>query len=100
MDWNRLSDFRVERLVSPALFGLFAGSFVLFLVAMVVLLPVTLFATPELIVGQCGPVEALKRSWELGNGQRLRVFGYSFVAGVVERLVKLVGTAICGSSRN
>lgn len=91
LDWERLSDFRPERLANPALFGLFGGSFLLFAVAMVVVLPLTLFATPELIVGQCGPVEALKRAWDLGNGQRLRTFGYSFIAGVVT----FVGALLC-----
>jgi len=86
VSWRGLSDFRPEQLLSPALlglFGLFAASFVVYMVAMVVVLPVTLFATPELIVGQCGPVEALKRAWELGEGQRLRTCGYSFVVGVL-----------------
>lgn len=83
LDFNRISSFRVESLFRPELLALLFGSLVVFMIAMVVVLPVTLFATPELIVGQCGAVEALKRAWDLGDGQRLRVFGYSFVAGVV-----------------
>ncbi len=92
VDWNHLANFRPEKLLNPALIGLFGGSLMLFMVAMVVLLPLSLFGLPELIVGQCGPVEALKRAWNLGEGQRLRLFGYSFVAG----LVTMVGAIACG----
>lgn len=92
VDPNHLSDFRAERLANPAFFGLIGGSMLLFMVAMVVILPLSLFGLPELIVGQCGPVEALKRAWDLGEGQRLRVFGYSFVAG----LVTMAGALACG----
>lgn len=92
VDWNHLSNFRAEKLLNPALFGLFGGSLMLFMVAMVVLLPLSLFGLPELIVGQCGPVEALRRAWLLGEGQRLRLFGYSFVAG----LVTMAGMLACG----
>ncbi|MDP1823852.1 MAG: hypothetical protein Q8L48_11430 [Archangium sp.] len=92
VDWNHLSEFRPERLAHPAFLALIFASMVVFLAAMVVILPVSLFATPELIVGQCSPVEALKRAWDLGNGQRLRTFGYSFVAG----LLYILGAFCCG----
>ncbi len=92
LDINRLASFRMESLLRPEVLGLFFGSSVVLLIAMGVLLPVTLFSTPELIVGQCGPVEALKRAWDLGEGQRLRVFGYAFVAGVLY----LAGAVCCG----
>lgn len=91
VDWSHLSEFRAERLANPALFGLLGGSVMIFMVAMVVLLPLSLFGLPELIVGQCGPVEALKRAWMLGEGQRLRTLGYSFVAG----LVTMAGVLAC-----
>ncbi len=91
-DWKHASDFRPEQLMNPALFGLFGVSLLLFFGAMVVLLPLSLFGLPELIVGQCGPVEALKRAWTLGEGQRARLFGYSFVAG----LVTMAGMLACG----
>ena len=80
LDLSQLLDFRGEQLLNPALFALLFGSSVLFTLVMIVLLPVSMFCTPELIVGQCGPLEALKRSWDLGEGQRLRVFGYSLIA--------------------
>lgn len=92
IDWNHLSEFRPERLAHPAFLALIFGSLVVFLLAMVVVLPISLFATPELIVGQCSPVEALKRAWDLGSGQRLRTFGYSFVAG----LLYILGAFCCG----
>lgn len=92
VDWNHLSEFRPERLAHPALLALLFGSLVVWLIVMVVILPVSLFATPELIVGQCSPVEALKRAWDLGSGQRLRTFGYGFVAF----LLYLLGAFCCG----
>jgi phage FluMu protein Com len=92
LQWSRMADFRFEKLLNPAVIALFLGSLVVFMIAMIVVLPVTLFSTPELIVGNCGPVEALKRSWELGEGQRLRVFGYSFVVG----LIVMAGAFACG----
>jgi hypothetical protein len=92
VDWSHLSEFRPEKLLSPAVFGLFFGSFGFYMVAMVFILPVSLFSTPELIVGQCSPIEALKRAWDLGEGQRLRTFGYSFVSG----LVIMAGAIACG----
>jgi hypothetical protein len=92
VEWSHLNEFRPEKLLNPMVLGLWAGSSVLIVIASVVLLPVTLFSTPELIVGQCSPLEALKRAWDLGHGQRLRTFGYSFVAGVVV----MVGALLCG----
>lgn len=88
---SALQDLRPERLLSPALIGLFFLSIAAYLVFLGVILPVTLFAVPELVVGQCGPLEALQRSWQLGSGQRLRALGYSFVAG----LVVLLGVLAC-----
>ena len=91
-DWHHASSFHADRLANPALWLLVSGSFMLFFVAMIVILPITLFCVPELMVGQCGAVEALKRAWQLGDGQRLRVFGYSFVSG----LVVMAGAMLCG----
>lgn len=95
VDWSHPSDFHLDRLSSGAALGTLLGltflSVIVFLLAEIVLLPVMLFATPELMVGQCGPVEALKRAWDLGNGQRLRCFGYSFIAG----LVMIAGVFAC-----
>lgn len=91
-DWRRLDHFRPEMLFSGQVLALFFGAFLLYLVALIFVLPVTLFATPELIVGRCNAVEALKRAWDLGNGQRLRTLGYSFIAGVLVFL----GALACG----
>lgn len=63
LEWSHLSEFRPEKLLNPAVLALFFGSVVVYMIAMVVVLPVSLFSTPELIVGQCSPLEALKRSW-------------------------------------
>ena len=92
VDWRHLDSLRPERLFGVELVGLFFAAFLLYLVVLVVILPVTVFATPELIVGRCNAIEAIKRSWDLGNGQRLRTLGYSFVAGVLVFL----GALACG----
>lgn len=90
-NWKHPTSFNPEQLLHPAIVGLALGSLVVIIVVSIIVLPLTLFSVPELIVGQCGPVEALKRAWNLGEGQRLRTFGYSFVSG----LVILAGTLLC-----
>ena len=80
---SQLQHLRPEKLFSVELVGFLLVALVIYLVALVIVLPISLFATPELIVGRCNGLEALKRAWELGNGQRLRAFGYSFIAGVL-----------------
>ncbi len=82
-DFSHPSSFKPEMLFTPAVIGLLAGTTLILVVLAVVLLPVTLFAVPELIVGKCTPMEAIQRTWALGDGQRLRVLGYSFVMGAV-----------------
>ena len=92
VDWDHLSSFRFEKLLKPEFIGLLFGSSVVYLVAMFVVLPVLFFSTPELMIGQCTPVEAIRRAWGLGDGQRLRLFGYSFIAFVLY----LAGAMCCG----
>ncbi len=82
-DWSHPTDFRPEALLKPAILGLFAGSWLLLMVVGIMVLPVSMFSLPELLVGNCTPVEALKRAWQLGDGQRARVLGYSLVMGLV-----------------
>lgn len=91
LDWRHLDRFRPEQLVNPGFIGLLFASSLLVIAVSVVVLPVTLFSVPELVVGQCEPVEAIKRAWTLGDGQRLRTLGYSLVAG----LVVLAGFIAC-----
>lgn len=81
----------LSRLVSPAVIGTLSLAMLAYAVFALLILPVTLFSIPELVVSGCGPLEALRRAWALGSGQRLRVFGYSFVAG----LVVLAGIMLC-----
>lgn len=90
-NWNHPGDFDPERLINPASMGLFAGALLLIFVVSVVVLPVTMFTIPELLVGNCTPVEALQRTWRLGEGQRLRVFGYTVVMG----LISVAGVLAC-----
>ncbi|HEY0880163.1 MAG TPA: hypothetical protein VGD87_01475, partial [Archangium sp.] len=58
----------------------------------IVVLPVMIFSVPELIVGNCSAVEAIRRSWQLVEGQRLRLVGYTFVVG----LISIGGALACG----
>lgn len=90
-DWSHPSDFRPEQLFKPQVLGLFAGTWLLMVVVGVMVLPVSMFSMPELIVGNCTPMEAISRTWKLGDGQRLRVLGYSFVMG----LIILAGFVAC-----
>jgi uncharacterized membrane protein len=80
------------RLISlPEVMAFVTALSVVVLVAAVVLLPAFVFSVPELIVGQCTPLEAIVRAWRLGSGQRLRLMGYGMVAvGLV-----LVGGLLC-----
>ncbi|MFT3709744.1 MAG: hypothetical protein QM817_19115 [Archangium sp.] len=75
---------------SPAPFLIFGFSLVT-IVLSIVLLPLQMLSMPELLVSECEPTEALRRAWMLGDGQRLRLFGYSLIAG----LVTLVGLLVC-----
>lgn len=86
-----LDEMNPERLLNPAIIGLVLLAIVAYLVFLFVILPISLFALPELIVGRCGPLEAVQRAWQLGAGQRLRAFGYSFVAG----MVVIAGMVLC-----
>ncbi len=72
-----------ERLLSPMFIGPIALAGVLVLVLAIVLLPLSVFALPELVVSDATPMEAIGRAWQLGNGQRLRIIGYSFMAGLI-----------------
>lgn len=90
MSWNDPSGFR-ELFTNPALIPIVASFVVLIFLAVILSLPVTLFASPELIVGNCGPVEALSRAWALGRGQRWRVVGYSLLSGAIA----MVGMLAC-----
>lgn len=92
LNFSELSSGDFDRLLSPALFGMFALFGLGVLLVSVVVMPVTLFSVPELIIGNCSPMEAITRAWNLGSGQRLRLIGYGFVSG----LVVLAGLLLCG----
>lgn len=85
------SNFRAESLLTPVNMALFAGVTLMIIVFSIVVLPVTLFSVPELLIGNCTPIEAIKRAWSLADGQRLRVVGYSLVTG----LLMLAGFIAC-----
>jgi hypothetical protein len=52
-----------------------------------------LFSIPELVISDCGAVEAMRRAFSLGrNGRNLRVFGYAALAAVSV----MAGTIACG----
>jgi hypothetical protein len=56
-----------------------------------VLMPLTMFVVPELVVSDAPPLELIRRAWRIGSGMRLRMFGYGFVAG----LVIVAGAILC-----
>ena len=83
----RMSNMTLERssitmLSAAAVLLVFAAVVVIIAVSLVAI-PVVLFTVPELMVGDCTPVEAVKRAWALGDGQRLRIIGYSLVSGAI-----------------
>jgi MFS family permease len=81
----------VERFMrSSAPFLIFAFSLVVIVIS-VFLMPLQAFSMPELLVSECDSMEALRRAWVLGDGQRLRLFGYSMLGG----LLGLVGVLVC-----
>ncbi|MBL8914461.1 MAG: hypothetical protein JNM17_27400, partial [Archangium sp.] len=78
-----LNSHSVDQLVrSPAPF-IFFGGWLLIICASILVLPITMLSIPELLVSECEPMEALQRAWKMGEGNRLRLFGYSFVSGVI-----------------
>lgn len=90
-DWSNPSSTRIEELFTPVPLAVFAGASLVMLVFGLVMLPVTIFAMPELVVGNCTPTEAIARAFRLGSGQRLRMFGYGLIAGVI----MLAGVLAC-----
>lgn len=70
---------------------LMLGLLVYLAVFVVVLLPLSLFVVPEIIVSDVGAVEALRRAWNIGQGMRLPCFGYSLVFG----LLVVIGAFLC-----
>lgn len=81
----------------PRLFG--AGPFAILLLGLLiylaifvtVLLPLSLFVVPEIIVSDVGAVEALRRAWRIGQGMRLPCLGYT----VVFMLLVILGAVLC-----
>jgi hypothetical protein len=67
------------------------GFAVVVLVLMIVALPTVMFSSPELLIGGCGAVEAMRRAWKLGAGQRLRTLGYTLVVF----LMFMLGALLC-----
>lgn len=53
----------------------YAVTLVLFVVPMLVLASLWMVAAPAVVIERIGPIEAFRRSFELGRGNRLRVFG-------------------------
>jgi hypothetical protein len=59
-------------------------------VFVVVLLPMSLFVAPEIVVSDAGALEALRRAWNIGRGMRLPCLGYSCVFGLLVSLGALL----------
>jgi hypothetical protein len=64
--------------LGAVLFGSLAS-----LVAGLLLLPISMFTIPEIVVSEAGAFEAMARAWEIGSGQRFRMIGYALVAGLI-----------------
>ncbi len=71
------------------------------LMALALLIPVLKFlcsaivAAPVAVVERVGPIRALRRSYKLTNGSRLRIFGVLLVLGIANGMINwLVGTLV------
>jgi hypothetical protein len=65
-----------------------------FLAVMVVMIYVTIplsLAQFELVYSGCSAMDAIRRAWTLGDGHRLQIFGYTFVAGLAVMAMFIVG---------
>lgn len=90
-DWSNPSHTRPEDVLAPVPMAIVFGALMVILVFSIVMLPVSIFAMPELVVGDCTPTEAIARAFQLGSGQRLRILGY----GLVLAIMQLLGFAAC-----
>ncbi|MGC3998835.1 MAG: hypothetical protein QM767_15835 [Anaeromyxobacter sp.] len=90
-DWSNPSATRPEAFLTTMPIATFAIAMLLIIAFTIVLLPVTIFAIPELVVSGCTPMEAVRRSLQLGDGQRIRMFGY----GIIAFFIMLLGFFAC-----
>ncbi len=74
----------------PAIGVLLVGGLALIPVLYYVTLPLV-FANMELVYGDSGPLESIRRSFQIANGHRMSIFGFGFISG----LVVLVGVLAC-----
>lgn len=92
LSFGDLESRDVVRLLDAAPLGLMAAGLLVYLaVFVVVLLPLSLFVVPEIIVSDVGAVEALRRAWRIGQGMRLPCLGYT----VVFMLLVIIGAVLC-----
>jgi hypothetical protein len=82
-DWEHPTHTRPEDVFAPVPLAIFGGVMLIVAVFSIVMMPVMIFAMPELVVSNCTPTEALERAFRLGSGQRLRLFGYSLLASII-----------------
>lgn len=75
-NWERLFD-------GPAVLIVLIGTLGYVAFSAVVLLPLTLFVVPEIVVSDAPALEVIRRAWRLASGHRLPLFGYSFVMGLL-----------------
>lgn len=81
----------VQLVQAPAVIVAFLGVMAWVLIVTLVMLPLTIFSVPEVVVSDVGALEVLRRAWRIGSGQRLRIVGYSLVGG----LVTVLGMIAC-----
>ncbi|MEW6434721.1 MAG: hypothetical protein AB1730_24750 [Myxococcota bacterium] len=92
IDFEHFRPADVGRLLDGRAIGIVLLGLLAYLVVFtVVLLPVSVFVVPEIVISDAGALEALRRAWRLGSGLRLECFGYTFVFG----LLVFVGLVLC-----
>ncbi len=79
-----------DSLLSLSVFGAGVTTALLIIVYSLVTLPITFFAGPEFVVGNCTPLEAIRRAWRMADGLRISLVGYSLVVVAVAGLSALL----------
>jgi len=82
-DWEHPARARPEDVFAPVPLAIFGGAMLIIVIFSIVMMPVMIFAMPEMVVSNCSPMEAMGRAFRLGSGQRLRMFGYSLVSSII-----------------
>jgi len=92
VDLRNLGSTNYEKMFHPGLLSVVAlGSLAYVVAAIIVILPLTAFVVPELVVSDAGVFEVIGRAWRMASGHRLALFGY----GVAIVLLITIATFLC-----